>query len=178
MALTDNDKQWIKGAIVEGINGALETVVTPRFDALEKDVSGLKQDVSGLKQDVSGLKKDVSGLKKDVSGLKQDVSGLKQDVSGLKQDVSSLKEEMREVKNRLSGVEHEVYEAKERLDRVEGELQALTNDIKEIYDVIYGKPSRSFMSASFAKMSPKERLLVINEELLKMAKATGVVLPR
>ena len=82
MALTDNDKQWIKGAIVEGINGALETVVTPRFDALEKDVSGLKQDVSGLKQDVSGLKKDVSGLK---------------------QDVSSLKDEMREVKNRLSG---------------------------------------------------------------------------
>ena len=157
MALTDNDKQWIKGAIVEGINGALETVVTPRFDALEKDVSGLKQDVSGLKQDVSGLK---------------------QDVSGLKQDVSSLKDEMREVKNRLSGVEHEVYEAKERLDRVKGELQALTNDIKEIYDVIYGKPSRSFMSASFAKMSPKERLLVINEELLKMAKATGVVLPR
>ncbi|MFC2333616.1 MAG: hypothetical protein ACFNL6_02055 [Candidatus Nanoperiomorbus sp.] len=157
MALTDNDKQWIKGAIVEGINGALETVVTPRFDALEKDVSGLKQDVSELKQDVSGLK---------------------QDVSGLKQDVSSLKDEMREVKNRLSGVEHEVYEAKERLDRVEGELQALTNDIKEIYDVIYGKPSRSFMSASFAKMSPKERLLVINEELLKMAKATGVVLPR
>lgn len=143
MALTDNDKQWIKGAIVEGINGALETVVTPRFDALEKDVSGLKQDVSGLKQ-----------------------------------DVSSLKDEMREVKNRLSGVEHEVYEAKKRLDRVEGELQALTNDIKEIYDVIYGKPSRSFMSASFAKMSPKERLLVINEELLKMAKATGVVLPR
>lgn len=164
MALTDNDKQWIKGAIVEGINGALETVVTPRFDALEKDVSGLKQ--------------DVSELKKDVSGLKQDVSGLKKDVSGLKQDVSSLKEEMREVKNRLSGVEHEVYEAKERLDRVEGELQALTNDIKEIYDVIYGKPSRSFMSASFAKMSPRERLLVINEELLKMAKATGVVLPR
>ena len=157
MALTDNDKQWIKGAIVEGINGALETVVTPRFDALEKDVSGLKKDVSGLKQDVSSLKKDVSGLK---------------------QDVSSLKDEMREVKNRLSGVEHEVYEAKERLDRVEGELQALTNDIKEIYDVIYGKPSRSFMSASFAKMSPKERLLVINEELLKMAKATGVVLPR
>lgn len=150
MALTDNDKQWIKGAIVEGINGALETVVTSRFDALEKDVSGLKQDVSGLKQDVSGLK----------------------------QDVSSLKDEMREVKNRLSGVEHEVYEAKKRLDRVEGELQALTNDIKEIYDVIYGKPSRSFMSASFAKMSPKERLLVINEELLKMAKATGVVLPR
>ena len=61
---------------------------------------------------------------------------------------------------------------------VEGRLQALTNDIKEIYDVIYGKPNKSFMSASFAKMSSKEKRLVINEELLKMAKDAGVVLPR
>lgn len=61
---------------------------------------------------------------------------------------------------------------------VEGRLQALTNDIKEIYDVIYGKPNKLFMSASFAKMSSKEKLLVINEELLKMAKDAGVVLPR
>lgn len=61
---------------------------------------------------------------------------------------------------------------------VEGRLQALTNDVKEIYDVIYGKPNKSFMSASFAKMSSKEKLLVINEELLKMAKDAGVVLPR
>ena len=61
---------------------------------------------------------------------------------------------------------------------VESRLQALTNDIKEIYDVIYGKPNKSFMSASFAKMSSKEKLLVINEELLKMAKDAGVVLPR
>lgn len=61
---------------------------------------------------------------------------------------------------------------------VEGRLQALTNDIKEIYDVIYGKPNKSFMSASFAKMSSKEKLLVINEELLKMAKDAGVILPR
>lgn len=61
---------------------------------------------------------------------------------------------------------------------VEGRLQALTNDIKEIYDVIYGKPNKSFMSASFVKMSSKEKLLVINEELLKMAKDAGVVLPR
>ena len=34
------------------------------------------------------------------------------------------------------------------------------------------------MSASFSKMSSKEKLLVINEELLKIAKDTGVVLPR
>ncbi len=150
MALTNDDKQWIKEAIVEGVNGALETIVLPRFDAVEADISELKRDVSGLKEDVSVLKEDVSGLKEDVSVLKE--------------DVFSLKSDMREVKGRL--------------ERVEGELQALTNDIKEIYDVIYSKPNKTLMSASFAKMSSKEKLLVINEELLKIAKDTGVVLPR
>lgn len=164
MALTNDDKQWIKEAIVEGVNGALETIVLPRFDAVEADISELKRDVSGLKEDVSVLKEDVSGLKKDVTVLKEDVSGLKEDVYGLKEDVFSLKSDMREVKGRL--------------ERVEGELQALTNDIKEIYDVIYNKPNKTLMSASFAKMSSKEKLLVINEELLKIAKDTGVVLPR
>ena len=60
----------------------------------------------------------------------------------------------------------------------ESRLQALTDDIKETYEAIYGEPNRVFMGAGFARMSSKEKLLVINEELLKMAKEAGVVLPR
>ena len=136
MALTNDDKQWIKGAIADGVVEALESVVLPRFDEHDRRFDRVEARLGSVEEDVSGLK----------------------------EDVSSLKSEMREVKDRLG--------------RVEGELQALTNDIKEIYDVIYGKPNKSFMSASFAKMSSKEKLLLINEELLKMAKDAGVVLPR
>ena len=157
MALTNDDKQWIKGAIADGVVEALEAVVLPRFDEHDKRFDGIEARLDSVEYDVSGLKYDVSGLK---------------------DDASSLKSEMCEVKSRLNGVENEMREVKDRLSRVEGELQALTNDIKEIYDVIYGKPNKSFMSASFAKMSSKEKLLVINEELLKMAKDAGVVLPR
>ena len=157
MALTNDDKQWIKEAIVEGVNGALETIVLPRFDAVEADISELKRDVSGLKEDVSSLKSDMHEVKSRLDSVESDI---------------------REVKDRLNGVESEMREVKGRLERVEGELQALTNDIKEIYDVIYSKPNKTLMSASFAKMSSKEKLLVINEELLKIAKDTGVVLPR
>ena len=164
MALTNDDKQWIKEAIVEGVNGALETIVLPRFDAVEADISELKRDVSELKEDVSGLKEDVSSLKSDMREVKSRLDSVESDI--------------REVKDRLNGVESEMREVKDRLGRVEGELQALTNDIKEIYDVIYSKPNKTLMSASFAKMSSKEKLLVINEELLKIAKDTGVVLPR
>ena len=178
MALTNDDKQWIKEAIVEGVNGALETIVLPRFDAVEADISELKRDVSGLKEDVSVLKEDVSKLKEDVSGLKEDVFSLKNDMREVKSRLDSVESDIREVKDRLNGIESEMREVKDRLGRVEGELQALTNDIEEIYDVIYSKPNKTLMSASFAKMSSKEKLLVINEELLKIAKDTGVVLPR
>ena len=164
MALTNDDKQWIKEAIVEGVNGALETIVLPRFDAVEADISELKRDVSGLKEDVSVLKEDVSSLKSDMREVKSRLDSVESDI--------------REVKDRLNGVESEMREVKDRLGRVEGELQALTNDIEEIYDVIYSKPNKTLMSAGFAKMSSKEKLLVINEELLKIAKDTGVVLPR
>ena len=157
MALTNDDKQWIKEAIVEGVNGALETIVLPRFDAVEADISELKRDVSELKEDVSSLKSDMREVKSRLDSVESDI---------------------REVKDRLNGVESEMREVKNRLGRVEGELQALTNDIEEIYDVIYDKPNKTLMSASFAKMSSKEKLLVINEELLKIAKDTGVVLPR
>ena len=129
MALTNDDKQWIKGAIADGVVEALETIVLPRFDEHDRRFDRVEARLGSVEE-----------------------------------DVSSLKSEMREVKDRLG--------------RVEGELQALTNDIKEIYDVIYGKPNKSFMSASFAKMSSKEKLLLINEELLKMAKDAGIVLPR
>ena len=157
MALTNDDKQWIKEAIVEGVNGALETIVLPRFDAVEADILELKRDVSGLKEDVSSLKSDMREVKSRLDSVESDI---------------------REVKDRLNGVESEMREVKDRLGRVEGELQALTNDIEEIYDVIYSKPNKTLMSASFAKMSSKEKLLVINEELLKIAKDTGIVLPR
>ena len=143
MALTNDDKQWIKGAIADGVVEALEAVVLPRFDEHDKRFDRIEDRLGSVEK-----------------------------------DVSSLKSEMYEVKSRLDRVEGGLHEVKDRLDRVEGELQALTNDIKEIYDVIYSKPNKAFMSASFAKMSSKEKLLLINEELLKMAKDAGIVLPR
>ena len=143
MALTNDDKQWIKGAIADGVVEALETVVLPRFDEHDKRFDRIEARLGSVEK-----------------------------------DVSSLKSKMYEVKSRLDRVEGGLHEVKDRLDRVEGELQALTNDIKEIYDVIYSKPNKALMSASFAKMSSKEKLLIINEELLKIAKEAGVVLPR
>ena len=127
MALTNDDKQWIKGAIADGVIEALEAVVLPRFDEHDKRFDRIEARL----------------------GL-------------VEEDVSSLKSEMREVKDRLG--------------RVEGELQALTNDIKEIYAVIYKKPNRALVSKNFEKLSTEDKITIMHEELLKIAKHENVTL--
>ena len=95
MALTNDDKQWIKGAIADGVVEALEAVVLPRFDEHGERI--LKQDVSALKQDV-------------------------------------------------------------------------------IYAVIYKKPNRALVSKNFEKLSTEDKITIMHEELLKIAKHENVTL--
>ena len=87
---------------------------------------------------------------------------LKQDVSALKQDVSALKQDMHGVKDRL--------------DTLEWQVEALTNDIKEIYAVIYKKPNRALVSKNFEKLSTEDKITIMHEELLKIAKHENVTL--
>lgn len=58
------------------------------------------------------------------------------------------------------------------------EIQALRNDIKEIYKMIAELQKGTITDQSFAKLSLKERLLRINAELLLAAKQAGITLPR
>lgn len=157
MALTGNDKQWIKETIVESIQGVLEATVMPRFDAVETEMREVKDRLTGVENRLDNVENRLTGVESRLDNVEAEV---------------------REVKGRLGEVEHRLCEVEGRLDSVENELEAITNDLKEIYDVIYTKPNRALMSAGFARMSSKEKLLVINEELLKMAKDAGVVLPR
>ena len=56
MALTNDDKQWIKGAIADGVVEALETVVLPRFDEHDKRFDRIEVRLGSVEKDVSSLK--------------------------------------------------------------------------------------------------------------------------
>lgn len=108
--------------------------------------------------------KRFDAIEADVSGLKQDVSELKQDVSELKTDVRILKDDMRDVKTRL--------------EWLEGEVQALSADIHELYMMQARTEKRSGGDAKFAKLSLEKKLLQLNDRLLQTAKEAGITLPR
>ncbi|HSW98392.1 MAG TPA: hypothetical protein VLF71_00995 [Candidatus Saccharimonadales bacterium] len=67
---------------------------------------------------------------------------------------------------------------KEELRPISGELEALRNDIKEIYDMLSGLESKIAPDAQFTKLSLEQKLLKLNSELLAAAKQAGISLPR
>ena len=141
MALTNDDKQWIKGAIADGVVEVLETVVLPRFDEHDKRFDRIEVRLGSVEKRLESLESDVCILKQDVSALKQDMHGVK-----------------------------------DRLDTLEWQVEALTNDIKEIYAVIYKKPNRALVSKNFEKLSTEDKITIMHEELLKIAKHENVTL--
>jgi hypothetical protein len=66
----------------------------------------------------------------------------------------------------------------EELSSTNGELEALRNDIKGIYDMIADLQGRATPSKQFQKLSLEQKLLKLNSELLAAAKQAGISLPR
>ena len=67
---------------------------------------------------------------------------------------------------------------KEELKPLQGELEALRNDIKEIYDMISDLQNKILPEKQFQKLSVEQKLLKLNSELLFAAKQAGIQLPR
>jgi len=61
---------------------------------------------------------------------------------------------------------------------IQGELEALRNDIKDIYEMITRLQSCYIPDEQFHKLSLEEKLLKLNSELLAAAKQAGITLPR
>lgn len=61
---------------------------------------------------------------------------------------------------------------------IQGEIEALRNDIKEIYDMISDLQHTSITDKSFEKLPLEKKILTLNAELLIAAKQLGIELPR
>ncbi|HSX05716.1 MAG TPA: hypothetical protein VLF69_04565 [Candidatus Saccharimonadales bacterium] len=65
----------------------------------------------------------------------------------------------------------------ETVSPVQGELEALSNDIKEMYEMIADIQKGSHGKESFSKLGVEQKLLKLHSDLIEAAKQAGVTLP-
>ena len=61
---------------------------------------------------------------------------------------------------------------------IQGEIEALRNDIAEIYDMIADLRRSTITDPKFKKLTIEKKLLALNAELLEAARQAGITLPR
>ena len=109
--------------------------------------------------------------------LEADVAELKSDVAELKSDVAELKSDMRSVKSELTDINHRLTSLELSFQNFDERLQALENDVKEIYKILAAKPISAFGSRAYAKLSNSQKLLELHKEVRHLASVEGVTLP-
>jgi ABC-type phosphate transport system auxiliary subunit len=68
-------------------------------------------------------------------------------------------------------------ELREELQPIKGELEALSNDIKEIYEMISDLQKNAAGDKSFEKLSLEKKILQLHKQLTNAAKQAGINLP-
>lgn len=63
------------------------------------------------------------------------------------------------------------------ISSIDGRLEALENDIKDIYQMLKDMKGSTISDKDFSKLPPKERVLRLNAELLRVAKDLKITLP-
>lgn len=92
--------------------------------------------------------------------------------------LDAIENDIQEIKSRLGILETDVKEIKEQLGTHNWQIEAMANDIKELYAAIFKEPSPILVSKSFEKLSDRDKISVMNQQILKMAKKLDVELSR
>lgn len=143
MALTADDKQWIKGAITDGIVDALNEIVLPRFAEHDRRFDAMGAQLDSIETRLDRMESDIS-----------------------------------QIKSRLGVLESDMKDVKEQLGTHDWQIEAMASDIKELYNAIFKEPSPILVSKAFEKLSDKDKLSVMNQQILKMAKKLNIELQR
>ncbi len=65
-----------------------------------------------------------------------------------------------------------------KLEPIFGKLEALENDIKDIYEMISDLQRKSIFSKDYQEKSLEDKILTVHAEVVAMAKQAGISLPQ
>lgn len=138
MTLTNDDKNWIRGAIAEGVTEAIETIVLSQFDELKLDIKNMKLDIEEMKLDIENMKLDIEKMKGDIAHLQVDMAALRRSTESLDGRVETLENDVREIylilhkqqHPKLSDPKFERLPIRDRVAILEREVTKLSRELK------------------------------------------------
>jgi uncharacterized coiled-coil protein SlyX len=151
MSLTKSD-------IREVFNEGFETLVAPRFDALESRMDGLESRMDGLESRMDGLESRMDGLESRMSTQEHATKG--------------IREEMRAgfatVNKRIDELE----------DRFSTQLSELEVDVRYLYKLVEGLQKFNNTSKDFTKQTIEQKIITLYKQVQVVAKDAGITLPQ
>ena len=158
MSLTTDDKKWIKGAIVEGITEALDTIIMPKFEEIDERFDRMDERLDRMDDRFNRIEGRLDSLEEKVDGFgSKDQSDFSAIHSAIARSQASIEEIL------------------ETLEILKG----LNNDVSEIYTMVaeLQKAERK-NSKDIAKLREdvEKRLRTVNTQVHKLAAANGITL--
>lgn len=96
MSLTQQDLKQIRGLMVEVFNEGFETLILPRFEAIERDIKELRSRLSSVESTLQDHTRQLRELNQKVSNVDGRLEAVENDVKELYVMVADMK------KNKLS----------------------------------------------------------------------------
>jgi len=150
MSLSTQDLTDIRSIILE----AFEVMVNPRFDAFETRMDSFESKVDNLGGKVDTLDERMGVLERKVGGLDRKIDHFEHETT------------------------QQLMHIGKRLGNIEGRLDALEDDIKELYLMVSNVQKNSLAGTKkFADLSAEQKLLAMHQEICKLATDMGVQLP-
>ncbi len=157
MSLTQEDMKQLQTMMQDTVVDVIETLVFPKFDQIDERLGGVNERLDAIDARLDSADGKFVSLTARLDSINHKLNA---------HDVK-----FREIHNELRIVNS-------RLDSIDGRLEALENDVKDLYHLTMAKDSTPMVAKSFSKLSAKDKLLIMNAELLAMAKKECIILPR
>lgn len=149
MSLTATDKQEIREIVTDTVVAALEDIVIPRFERLENRMDNLEDRMGNLEDQMGSLETRMDKQEGETNDLR-----------------SEMRAGFASVNKRIDDLD----------DKLSGKVEAVENDIKELYAMVAILQNVSMPDKKFAKLSLEQKILQTHAEVVALARQAGVKL--
>ncbi len=132
MSLTDDDKQWIKSAITDGVVDALNEIILPRFEAHDEKFEQIDAHFEQVDARFEQMDAHFEQVDARFEQIQHEVDGIHGELRQMRTELTDIRGIVEAIDSRLMGVESDVREIYDRIVVLEKKTSLSVNEQKEL----------------------------------------------